>query len=71
VQATLDTLPERYGQALEWKYVDGLAVAEIAARLGTGEKAAESLLSRAREAFRAAIGELAGPTVLLQRPQPD
>jgi RNA polymerase sigma-70 factor (ECF subfamily) len=52
VQVTLDALPRRYGDALEWKYVLGLSVEEIADRLGLGPKAAESLLSRARQAFR-------------------
>jgi RNA polymerase sigma-70 factor (ECF subfamily) len=52
VQATLDALPARYGDVLEWKYIDGLAVAEIAERLGMGLKAAESTLTRARNAFR-------------------
>ena len=55
VEATLDALPGHYGEALEWKYVDGLSVREIASRLKLGEKAAESLLSRARESFREAI----------------
>ncbi|HEY0686536.1 MAG TPA: sigma-70 family RNA polymerase sigma factor [Steroidobacter sp.] len=55
VQATMDILPERYGDVLEWKYVDGLPVNEIAARLDLGPKAAESLLTRARTAFRDAI----------------
>jgi RNA polymerase sigma-70 factor, ECF subfamily len=53
VHMTLDLLPSHYAQALEWKYVDGLAVEEIAERLGTTAKAAESLLTRARGAFRA------------------
>lgn len=52
VHATLDRLPPRYGQALEWKYLDGLPVKEIARRLDVGPKAAESLLTRARQAFR-------------------
>src|SRR5262245_57342870 len=52
VHVTLDLLPARYADALEWKYVEGLAVKEIAARLGLGPKAAESVLSRARQAFR-------------------
>jgi RNA polymerase sigma-70 factor (ECF subfamily) len=52
VHATLDRLPPRYGQALEWKYIDGLPVKEIARRLAVGPKAAESLLTRARQAFR-------------------
>ena len=33
VQLTLDALPGRYGDVLEWKYIHGLAVVEIAARL--------------------------------------
>jgi RNA polymerase sigma-70 factor (ECF subfamily) len=52
VQVALDLLPERYGSVLEWKYIDELPVAEIAARLALSPKAAESLLTRAREAFR-------------------
>lgn len=58
VRLTLDQLPARYGDALEWKYVEGLSVKEIAARLGVGPKAAESLLTRARQAFRDAFGTL-------------
>jgi RNA polymerase sigma-70 factor (ECF subfamily) len=53
VHMTLDLLLPRYAQALEWKYVDRLPVDEIATRLGLKLKAAESLLVRAREAFRA------------------
>lgn len=52
VHVTLDRLPSRYADALEWKYVDGFSVKEIAARLGLTPKAAESLLTRARVAFR-------------------
>jgi RNA polymerase sigma-70 factor (ECF subfamily) len=52
VQTTLDRLPRRYGDALEWKYAEGLSVKDIAARLGLSPKAAESLLTRARQAFR-------------------
>ena len=55
VQATMDCLPQHYSDILEWKYVDGLPVAEIAARLAVGPKAAESLLTRARNAFREAL----------------
>lgn len=60
VQATLDHLPERYGDVLEWKYVDELPVAEIASRLTLSVKAAESLLGRARQAFREALLALGG-----------
>lgn len=52
VHVVLDRLPERYADVLEWKYIDGLPVREIATRLGLSPKAAESLLTRAREAFR-------------------
>jgi len=52
VQVVLDQLPSRYGNALEWKYLDELPVKEIARRLQVSPKAAESMLTRAREAFR-------------------
>ncbi len=58
VHLTLEYLPERYGDALEWKYIHDLSVAEIAERLQVGPKAAESLLTRAREAFRDAFATL-------------
>ncbi len=58
VQVTLDHLPPRYGDALEWKYIHGLSVKEIAALLDVGPKAAESLLTRARQAFRDGFGTL-------------
>jgi RNA polymerase sigma-70 factor, ECF subfamily len=57
VQAVLDFLPSGYGDVLEWKYVDGLTVVEMAQRLGRSEKATESMLSRARAAFRQAVNE--------------
>ena len=60
VQAVLDRLPDHYGDALEWKYIEGLPVVEIAARLGVGAKAAESLLTRARSAFRDAFTAVYG-----------
>ena len=52
VRATLEHLPAKYAIALEMKYINGNSVAEIAERLGVGEKAAESVLSRARSAFK-------------------
>ncbi|MCK7524268.1 MAG: RNA polymerase sigma factor [Ignavibacteriales bacterium] len=48
VHAVLDRLPSRYGEALEWKYVEGRSVEEIGDRLGIGHTAAQSLLARAR-----------------------
>ena len=52
VYLLLDRLPPRYAAALEWKYIDGLSVTEIAARFDLTAKATESMLTRAREAFR-------------------
>jgi RNA polymerase sigma-70 factor (ECF subfamily) len=52
VHVILDHLPRRYADALEWKYIQGLSVKEIAERLHVGPKAAESVLTRARAAFR-------------------
>jgi RNA polymerase sigma-70 factor (ECF subfamily) len=60
VQLALDQMPARYGQVLEWKYIQGLAVGDIAERLGVGYKAAESLLTRARAAFRDGFSAIAG-----------
>jgi len=60
VQVALDQLPRRYGDALEWKYIDGLSVREIAERLSVSAKAAESLLTRARVAFRDVFLALGG-----------
>jgi RNA polymerase sigma-70 factor (ECF subfamily) len=60
VQSTLDCLPSHYGDVLEWKYIDGLPLNEIAIRLALGPKAAESLLGRARAAFREAMALVAG-----------
>lgn len=62
VHDVLDHLPEHYARALEWKYLHSLPVAEIAGRLELGDKAAESLLTRARGAFRDAFRELADST---------
>ena len=58
VRRVLDSLPPRYADALEWKYIDEVPVREIAERLGVGVKAAESLLTRARSAFRDAFGTM-------------
>jgi len=59
VHAALDLLPERYARSLEWKYLEDLSVADVAARLGTSAKAAESVLTRARDAFREVFHALA------------
>ena len=60
VHAVLDRLPNRYGEALEWKYVEGHTVEEIGDRLGIGQVAAQSLLARARIAFREGLEAVFG-----------
>lgn len=52
IGAALTALPPRWESVLRWKYLDGLRVDVIAERLGLSPKAAESLLTRARTAFR-------------------
>jgi len=59
VHVTLDRLPPSYAKAVQWRYLDGLAVPEIARRLASSYKATESLLSRARKAFREVYEHLA------------
>jgi RNA polymerase sigma-70 factor (ECF subfamily) len=60
VRTVLDRLPPRYGDALEMKYVEGLSVDEIAVELGIGTTATQSLLARARVAFRDAVEAVFG-----------
>jgi RNA polymerase sigma-70 factor (ECF subfamily) len=52
IQVALDQLPTHYGNALEWKYVYGFSVEEIAVKLGVGVEAAQSLLARAKRGFQ-------------------
>lgn len=58
VVAALDYLPADYADVLEWKYVHELSVEEIAKRIDRSVKATESLLTRARQAFREAFRAL-------------
>jgi RNA polymerase sigma-70 factor (ECF subfamily) len=58
IQVALDQLPAHYGDALEWKYVYGFSVDEIAAKLGIGMEAAQSLLARAKRSFQEIYGAL-------------
>jgi len=60
ILAALDYLPAPYGDILEWKYLRDMSMAEIARRLGRSPKAVESLLTRAREAFRESFSLLSG-----------
>jgi RNA polymerase sigma-70 factor (ECF subfamily) len=52
VNATMAQLPPKYREALEAKYVRGQSVRDLAAAWRVSEKAVESQLTRAREAFR-------------------
>ena len=52
VAAALDAISDREEAVLRAKYLDGMSVAEIASANGETPKAVESLLSRARQAFR-------------------
>ena len=52
IATALDGLLERQESVLRAKYFDGLSVADIAAAWNESPKAIESLLSRARDAFR-------------------
>ena len=51
IQVALDLLPLKYGNVLEWKYVEGYSIREIADRLELGTEATQSLLARAKRAF--------------------
>ena len=57
----LDRLPPHYGNALEWKYIQGYSVREIAARLDVSHEAAQSVLARAKRSFRDIYSALARP----------
>ena len=51
IQVALDALPPKYGDALEWKYIEGYSTKEISKRMNIGTEATQSLLARARRAF--------------------
>ena len=52
VVRALNRLPANYSRALELKYGDGFSVEDIASMLGLTTIAAQSLLARARTAFK-------------------
>jgi RNA polymerase sigma-70 factor (ECF subfamily) len=58
IARALAVLPERYEAALRAKYLDQQSVSAIAADWNETPKAIESLLTRARQAFREAYGPL-------------
>ena len=52
IAQALSALPEHYEAVLRAKYLDGRSVADIARERDESPKAVESLLTRARQAFR-------------------
>ncbi len=52
IQRCLERLPDRYAEVLELKYMDGYSSKEIASRYDITDEAVQSLLARARRAFR-------------------
>jgi RNA polymerase sigma-70 factor (ECF subfamily) len=63
IQVALDKLPPKYGDALEWKYIEGYSVKEIAERMNLSHEAAQSLLARAKRAFKEIYGTLTEPVL--------
>jgi RNA polymerase sigma-70 factor (ECF subfamily) len=57
LRALLDGLPGRYGEVLEWKYLEEMSVEQIAKRLRASFESTQSLLQRARVALRSALAE--------------
>ena len=56
IAGALAALPEHYEMVLRAKYLEQNSVADIAAERGESVKAVESLLTRARQALREALG---------------
>jgi RNA polymerase sigma-70 factor (ECF subfamily) len=54
IAGALSALPEHYEAVLRAKYLEGRSVADIAQQRDESPKAVESLLTRARQAFREA-----------------
>ena len=59
IQVALDRLPPKYGDILELKYIEGHSVKAIARRMGLSPEAVQSLLARAKRAFRDIYSTLA------------
>lgn len=57
IARALAEMPERFENVLRAKYLEQQSVADIARDWGESEKAIESLLTRARAAFRDAYGQ--------------
>ncbi|GGY81684.1 RNA polymerase sigma factor [Cellvibrio zantedeschiae] len=55
VRLVMASLPSHYADILEWRYLHGDSVKEIAEKIDKSYKSTESLLSRARDVFRDAF----------------
>ena len=60
IQVALDRLPAKYGDVLEWKYIEGHSIKEISVKLKIHDEATQSLLARARRAFSDVYSSLSG-----------
>lgn len=59
VGAIMGTIPQEYSKLLEMKYIANLSVRDISKSVHKTEKAVESQLTRARNAFREAFKTMA------------
>ena len=59
VKVAMDNIPSMYADVLEFKYVKDLSVNDIAELIGKSPKAAESILTRARNAFKESFKSIA------------
>jgi RNA polymerase sigma-70 factor, ECF subfamily len=62
VSQVIRILPPQYAELLELKYIEGCSVREIVERTNSTQKAVESSLVRAREAFRKSFAALQAKT---------
>jgi RNA polymerase sigma-70 factor (ECF subfamily) len=69
IRHAINTLPPRYARILELRYGDELSMLEIGVAMGLTDTAAQSLLARARRAFKeiwsAGGSHRAGPTEVI------
>src|SRR5262249_3120275 len=70
IARALAELTDRHEAVLRAKYLDGRSVDQIAAEWAETPKAIESVLTRAREAFRTAYEKLAGSDIVMKEPKP-
>ena len=68
IQVALDKLPPKYGDALEWKYIEGYSVKEIAMKMDLSPEAVQSMLARAKRAFQEIYSTLVRPVLNEAKP---